>query len=41
MSLAQITVQLYSLRDALEVDFEGTILKLAAIGFPCAEPAEG
>ena len=39
MSLPQITVQLYSLRDALEADFEGTIRKLAAIGFPCVEPA--
>jgi sugar phosphate isomerase/epimerase len=39
MSLAQITVQLYSLRDALEADFEGTIRKLAAIGYPCVEPA--
>jgi len=39
MSLPQITVQLYSLRDALEADFEGTIRKLAAIGYPCVEPA--
>ena len=39
MSLPQISVQLYSLRDALEADFEGTIRKLAAIGFPCVEPA--
>ena len=39
MSLPKITVQLYSLRDALEADFEGTIRKLAAIGFPCVEPA--
>ena len=39
MSLPQISVQLYSLRDALEADFEGTIRKLAAIGYPCVEPA--
>lgn len=34
----QITVQLYSLRDALEADFEGTLRQVAAIGFPCVEP---
>jgi sugar phosphate isomerase/epimerase len=39
MSLPQITIQLYSLRDALEADLEGTIRKLAAIGYPCVEPA--
>ena len=39
MPLPQISVQLYSLRDALEADFEGTIRKLAAIGYPCVEPA--
>ncbi len=35
----QITVQLYSLRDALEADFEGTLRKLADMGFACVEPA--
>lgn len=35
----KITVQLYSLREALEADFEGTLRKVAAIGFPCVEPA--
>jgi len=35
----QITVQLYSLRDALEADFEGTLRKVAEIGFACVEPA--
>jgi len=35
----QITLQLYSLRDALKADFEGTLRKIAAIGFPCVEPA--
>ena len=39
MPLPQISVQLYSMRDALEADFEGTIRKLAAIGYPCVEPA--
>ena len=39
MSQPQISVQLYSLREALEADFEGTIRKLAAIGYPCVEPA--
>lgn len=39
MSQAQITVQLYSLREALEADFEGTLRKVAAMGFPCVEPA--
>ena len=39
MSLPQISAQLYSLRDALEADFEGTFRKLAAIGYPCVEPA--
>jgi sugar phosphate isomerase/epimerase len=39
MTLPQITVQLYSLRDALEADFEGTLRKVAAFGFPCVEPA--
>jgi hypothetical protein len=41
MSLPQITIQLYSLRDVLEVGFEGTIRKLAAISSPSVEPAEG
>lgn len=35
----KITVQLYSLRAALEADFEGTLRKIAAIGFPCVETA--
>lgn len=35
----QITVQLYSLRDALAADFKSTLRKVAAIGFPCVEPA--
>jgi sugar phosphate isomerase/epimerase len=37
--LPKISVQLYSLRDALEADFEGTLRKIAAIGFPCVETA--
>jgi sugar phosphate isomerase/epimerase len=37
--MPQITVQLYSLRDALEADFEGTLRAVAATGFPCVEPA--
>ncbi|MEC7288207.1 MAG: hypothetical protein VXU42_05880, partial [Verrucomicrobiota bacterium] len=39
MSLPQISVQLYSLRDALEADFESTIRRLSVIGYPCVEPA--
>lgn len=35
----KITVQLYSLRDALAHDFEGTIQAVAEAGFPCVEPA--
>ncbi|WP_269526217.1 sugar phosphate isomerase/epimerase family protein [Coraliomargarita parva] len=35
----QISVQLYSLRDPLSADFEGTIRKLADMGFACVEPA--
>jgi sugar phosphate isomerase/epimerase len=35
----QITLQLYSLREALEADFEGSLRQIAAIGFPCVETA--
>lgn len=35
---AQITLQLYTLREALEADFEGTLRRVADIGFPCVEP---
>jgi len=34
-----ITVQLYSLRDQLATDFEGTLREVAKIGFPCVELA--
>jgi sugar phosphate isomerase/epimerase len=37
--LPQITVQLYSLRDQLAEDFEGTLQKVAAMGYPCVETA--
>lgn len=36
---AKITLQLYSLRESLEADFEGTLRQVAAIGFPCVELA--
>lgn len=36
---AKITVQLYTLRDQLAVNYEGTIRAVAAMGFPCIEPA--
>lgn len=36
---AQISIQLYSLRNALEANFEGTLRKIAEMGFPCVEPA--
>ncbi len=34
----QITVQLFSLREELARDFEGTLRAVAEIGFPCVEP---
>lgn len=34
-----ITVQLYSVRDLASADYEGTIRKIADIGFGCVEPA--
>ena len=34
-----ITLQLYSLREELEADFEGTLSQIAEIGFSCVEPA--
>ena len=37
--MPNITIQLYSLREALEADLEGTLRKVAAMGFPCVEPA--
>lgn len=37
--MPQITLQLYSLREALEADFEGSLRQIAAIGFPCVETA--
>jgi sugar phosphate isomerase/epimerase len=37
--MPQITLQLYSLRESLEADFEGTLRQIAAIGFPCVETA--
>ena len=35
----QVTVQLYSVRDAASQDYEGTIRALAAMGFRNVEPA--
>ena len=35
----QVTVQLYSVRDAASQDYEGTIRALAAMGFQNVEPA--
>jgi sugar phosphate isomerase/epimerase len=35
----QITIQLYTLRDQLTADYEGTIRSVAAMGFPNVEPA--
>lgn len=35
----QITLQLYTLREQLEKDYEGTIRAVANMGFPCVEPA--
>lgn len=37
--LPQITLQLYSVREQLAQDFEGTLKKIVDIGFPCVEPA--
>jgi sugar phosphate isomerase/epimerase len=37
--IPEITVQLYSARDQLSQDYEGTIRKIAAMGFGCVEPA--
>jgi len=37
--IPKITVQLYSLRERLQSDFEGTLRALAAMGYPCVEPA--
>lgn len=34
-----ISVQLYSVREAAGKDYEGTIRKIAAMGYPCVEPA--
>ncbi len=34
-----LTIQLYTLRTQLRMDFEGTIRTLSQIGFPCVEPA--
>ena len=34
-----ITLQLYSLREELEADFEGILSQIAEIGFSCVEPA--
>lgn len=34
-----ITIQLYSVRKQLEKDFEGTLRKIAEMGFTCVEPA--
>ncbi len=35
----EITVQLYSVREQAKADYEGTIRKIAAMGFGCVEPA--
>jgi hypothetical protein len=34
-----ISIQLYSVREAAERDFEGAIRKIAAMGYPCVDPA--
>lgn len=34
-----ITLQLYSLREELQADFQGTLRQIAEIGYPCVEPA--
>ncbi|HBR94712.1 sugar phosphate isomerase/epimerase [Coraliomargarita sp. SDUM461003] len=35
----QITVQLYSVRDQASADYEGTLRRIADMGFGCVEPA--
>jgi len=37
----QIGIELYTVRDLMETDFEGTLAKLAALGFREVEPANG
>jgi sugar phosphate isomerase/epimerase len=37
----QIGIELYTVRDLMETDFEGTLAKLAAIGYREVEPANG
>jgi len=37
--MPEITLQLYTLREALATDFLGTLRKVADIGFACVEPA--
>jgi sugar phosphate isomerase/epimerase len=37
--IPEITVQLYSVREQATADYEGTIRKIAAMGFGCVEPA--
>ena len=37
--IPSITVQLYSIREQLAADYEGTIRAIAAMGFGCVEPA--
>ena len=37
----QIGLELYTVRDLMETDFEGTLAKLAAIGYREIEPANG
>jgi sugar phosphate isomerase/epimerase len=37
--IPEITVQLYSVRDLASADYEGTIRKIAAMGYGCVEPA--
>ena len=34
-----ITLQLYSLREELKTDFQGTLRQIAEIGYSCVEPA--
>ena len=35
----QVGIELYTVRDLMENDFEGTLAKLAALGFSEVEPA--
>src|ERR1700757_2250440 len=37
----QIGMELYTVRDLMENDFEGTLAKLAALGYREVEPANG